>query len=201
MHRPLIRCSSTPSWPRGSGTRWAACIAAIETLTEIAGKLGVKFIYNSPVAEDQGRESRAVGERRVRPGMGASSSPTLCRQCGSALHLRGPAPQQREATQARQESCTPARRSCSTGVWTSISAARPSQRLPGWRLQGLVRARSSMSTRCPISRVSTSMRRSRTDPAAAPAGQDTLYVLVPVGHLDEAQSRIGRPWSRRPARP
>ncbi len=24
----------------------------------------------------------------------------------------------------------------------------------------------------------------RTDPAAAPAGQDTLYVLVPVGHLD-----------------
>jgi phytoene desaturase len=26
----------------------------------------------------------------------------------------------------------------------------------------------------------------RTDPAAAPAGQDTLYVLVPVGHLDAA---------------
>lgn len=25
----------------------------------------------------------------------------------------------------------------------------------------------------------------RTDPSAAPAGQDTLYVLVPVGHLDE----------------
>ena len=25
----------------------------------------------------------------------------------------------------------------------------------------------------------------RTDPAAAPEGQDTLYVLVPVGHLDE----------------
>src|SRR5512134_2975903 len=25
----------------------------------------------------------------------------------------------------------------------------------------------------------------RTDPAAAPAGQDTLYVLVPVGHLDD----------------
>lgn len=25
----------------------------------------------------------------------------------------------------------------------------------------------------------------RTDPAAAPKGQDTLYVLVPVGHLDE----------------
>jgi phytoene desaturase len=27
---------------------------------------------------------------------------------------------------------------------------------------------------------------SRTDPAAAPAGQDTLMVLVPVGHLDDA---------------
>ncbi len=26
----------------------------------------------------------------------------------------------------------------------------------------------------------------RTDPAAAPVGQDTLYVLVPVGHLDES---------------
>jgi phytoene desaturase len=27
----------------------------------------------------------------------------------------------------------------------------------------------------------------RTDPAAAPQDQDTLYVLVPVGHLDEAR--------------
>jgi phytoene desaturase len=27
----------------------------------------------------------------------------------------------------------------------------------------------------------------RVDPAAAPAGQDTLFVLVPVGHLDEQQ--------------
>jgi phytoene desaturase len=27
----------------------------------------------------------------------------------------------------------------------------------------------------------------RVDPAAAPAGQDTLYVLVPVGHLDDAR--------------
>jgi phytoene desaturase len=26
---------------------------------------------------------------------------------------------------------------------------------------------------------------SRTDPSAAPAGEDTLYVLVPVGHLDD----------------
>ena len=26
----------------------------------------------------------------------------------------------------------------------------------------------------------------RTDPSAAPAGQDTLFVLVPVGHIDEA---------------
>jgi phytoene desaturase len=29
----------------------------------------------------------------------------------------------------------------------------------------------------------------RTDPAAAPAGQDTLYVLVPVGHLDAASKQ------------
>ena len=29
----------------------------------------------------------------------------------------------------------------------------------------------------------------RTDPAAAPEGQDTLYVLVPVGHLDESQNQ------------
>jgi phytoene desaturase len=28
---------------------------------------------------------------------------------------------------------------------------------------------------------------SRTDPAAAPEGQDTLMVLVPVGHLDESK--------------
>ena len=31
----------------------------------------------------------------------------------------------------------------------------------------------------------------RVDPAAAPAGQDTLIVLVPVGHLDEAKLRTG----------
>ena len=31
----------------------------------------------------------------------------------------------------------------------------------------------------------------RTDPAAAPSGQDTLFVLVPVGHLDE---RAGQDW-------
>lgn len=29
----------------------------------------------------------------------------------------------------------------------------------------------------------------RTDPAAAPTGQDTLYVLVPVGHLDETKTQ------------
>jgi len=29
----------------------------------------------------------------------------------------------------------------------------------------------------------------RTDPAAAPKGQDTLYVLVPVGHLDAASKQ------------
>jgi phytoene desaturase len=29
----------------------------------------------------------------------------------------------------------------------------------------------------------------RTDPDAAPAGQDTLYVLVPVGHLDDNDSQ------------
>lgn len=29
----------------------------------------------------------------------------------------------------------------------------------------------------------------RTDPAAAPKGQDTLYVLVPVGHLDESSEQ------------
>jgi phytoene desaturase len=29
----------------------------------------------------------------------------------------------------------------------------------------------------------------RTDPSAAPEGQDTLYVLVPVGHLDESQNQ------------
>ena len=33
----------------------------------------------------------------------------------------------------------------------------------------------------------------RTDPEAAPAGQDTLYVLVPVGHLDE---RRNQDWPR-----
>lgn len=31
----------------------------------------------------------------------------------------------------------------------------------------------------------------RVDPAAAPAGQDTLYVLVPAGHLDEAAPQDG----------
>ena len=30
---------------------------------------------------------------------------------------------------------------------------------------------------------------SRTDPAAAPEGQDTLYVLIPVGHLDAASKQ------------
>jgi phytoene desaturase len=29
----------------------------------------------------------------------------------------------------------------------------------------------------------------RTDPAAAPSGQDTLFVLVPVGHLDETRNQ------------
>jgi phytoene desaturase len=29
----------------------------------------------------------------------------------------------------------------------------------------------------------------RTDPTCAPVGQDTLYILVPVGHLDETRSQ------------
>jgi phytoene desaturase len=37
----------------------------------------------------------------------------------------------------------------------------------------------------------------RTDPSAAPAGQDTLFVLVPAGHLDEHAAQDWEAWQTR----
>ncbi len=155
---------------------------AIESLVGIAEKLGVKFIYNAPVKKIIVKDSRVEGvltedgrEFTADVFVGNADLPYIYKQL---------LPERAEATKLDKKLYT-----CSTIMfYWGVDKQFPQIAHHNVFLGGNYRdsferifddhelpAEPSFYVHAPA----------RTDPSAAPNGQDTLYVLVPVGHLDE----------------
>lgn len=155
----------------------------IETLTAIAEKLGVRFVYNAPVTAIQAQGSRV------------NSVETADGQSWEADYFVGNAdlpyiykellPKNTQAAKLEKKSYT-----CSTIMfYWGVDKAYPQIAHHNVFLAGDYKTsfdkifkqhelpeKPSFYVHAPA----------RTDASAAPDGQDTLYVLVPVGHLDES---------------
>jgi phytoene desaturase len=157
---------------------------SIESLTSIAEKLGVKFIYNSPVKTIRTEEDRVVA---VETTDGREYSADLFIGNADLPYIyKELLPDSHEAEILGKKKYT-----CSTIMfYWGVDKIYPQIAHHNVFLGGDYKAsfdsifdqhtlpeQPSFYIHAPA----------RTDPAAAPAGQDTLYVLVPVGHLDETQ--------------
>lgn len=155
---------------------------AIESLVGIAERLGVKFIYNAPVKRIIAKDSRVEGviiedNRQFSADVyvGNADLPYIYKEL---------LPESAEAGRLDKKLYT-----CSTimfywGVDKRFpQIAHHNVLLGGEYHESFKRifndhelpAQPSFYVHAPA----------RTDPSAAPNGQDTLYVLVPVGHLDD----------------
>jgi phytoene desaturase len=154
---------------------------AIEALTAIAERLGVRFIYNCPVKHinaDKSRvESVTTADGREFAGdvfVGNADLPYIYKEL---------LPKNAEADKLDKKLYT-----CSTIMfYWGIDKQYPQVAHHNVFLGGDYRAsfeRIFKDHELPAEPSFYVHAPSRTDPAAAPAGQDTLYVLVPVGHLD-----------------
>ena len=154
----------------------------IETLTGIAEKLGVTFVYNAPVRAIQAAGSR-VDSVETQDGrvwvadyfVGNADLPYIYKEL---------LPKNSEAAKLEKKSYT-----CSTIMfYWGVDKIYPQIAHHNVFLAG--EYRDSFDSifkdhRLPEKPSFYMHAPARTDAAAAPAGQDTLYVLVPVGHLDE----------------
>lgn len=160
--------------------------AAIQALVKVAEKLGVKFIYSAPVKEILVRTGRVTGvlteDNRVFYAdifIGNADLPYIYKKL---------LPHSVAAQKLDEKLYT-----CSTIMfYWGVDKQYPQIAHHNVFLAGDYKAsfdqifkdhnlpdRPSFYVHAPA----------RTDPAAAPAGQDTLYVLVPVGHLDAASQQ------------
>ncbi len=160
----------------------------IETLAEIAAGLGVRFIYNAPVRRIELEGNRATGVlledgRRFKADVVVANAdlPYVYR------HLL---PDQAEADALERKKYT-----CSAVMfYWGVDKVYPQLGHHNVWLAGDYRAsfdRIFNDLTLPDEPSFYVHAPARTDPAAAPAGQDTLMVLVPVGHLDET---AGQDW-------
>lgn len=155
--------------------------AAIQALVKIAEKLGVKFIYNAPVKKILTNENKVLGIvlEDGRPliadlFIGNADLPYIYKEL---------LPNKAEAQKLENKLYT-----CSTIMfYWGIDKEYPQMAHHNVFLGGDYRASFDQIFKdhtlpdVPSFYVHAP---SRTDKAAAPAGQDTLYVLVPVSHLD-----------------
>jgi phytoene desaturase len=167
---------------------------AIESLTDIARKLGVRFIFDAAVQEIKVEGARVSGvvtedgrEFHADIYVGNADLPYIYK------HLLPPSKTARDLDRKLY--------TCSTimfywGVDREYPRVAHHNVFLGGDYRGSfdaifkehgLPARPSFYVHAPA----------RTDPAAAPPGQDTLYVLVPVGHLVEGDSQD---WEERVAR-
>jgi phytoene desaturase len=161
---------------------------AIESLTNIAQKLGVQFVFDTAVREVRVDKTRVSGvitdngqEFKADVYIGNADLPYIYKEL---------LPPSRTAKSLDRKQYT-----CSTIMfYWGMDQAYPQIAHHNVFLGGDYRgsfesifkehglpARPSFYVHAPA----------RTDPAAAPPGQDTLYVLVPVGHLD---GRAAQDW-------
>ncbi len=167
---------------------------AIETLVDIAEKLGVRFIYNKPVKKIKTNGSQVDSviaedgsELRADVFVGNADLPYIY---GSLL------PDNAEAARLNKKLYT-----CSTIMfYWGVDKQFPQISHHNVFLGTDYRAsfeRIFKDHELPAEPSFYIHAPARTDPGAAPLGQDTLYVLVPVGHLDteheqDWDSMVGR---------
>jgi len=157
---------------------------AIESLTEIAEKLGVKFIYNAPVKQLKVKGSKVEGvvledEREFNSDIfvGNADLPYIYKEL---------LPEKAPAKKLDKKLYT-----CSTIMfYWGVDKQYPQIAHHNVFLGGDYKAsfdRIFKDHELPDEPSFYVHAPARTDAGAAPEGQDTLYVLVPVGHLDENQ--------------
>jgi phytoene desaturase len=155
--------------------------AAIQSLTKMAEKLGVKFIYNTPVKQIVTSSKRV---ERVLTEDGKSWEADIYVGNADLPYIYNDLlPDAVEAKKLDEKLYT-----CST-IMFYWGTDKPYEQLAHHNvfLAGNYKAsfdRIFNDHTLPEQPSFYVHAPARTDPAAAPAGQDTLYVLVPVGHLD-----------------
>jgi len=161
---------------------------AIEALVAIAEKLGVRFIYNAAVKELRVDGPR-VGSVVLEDGREFSAD-VFVGNADLPYIYRELLPESREAESLQNKLYT-----CSTIMfYWGVDKRYPQLGHHNVFLGGDYRAsfdRIFKDHQLPDAPSFYVHAPARTDPAAAPEGQDTLYVLVPVGHLDE---QAGQDW-------
>lgn len=160
--------------------------AGIEALVKVAEKLGVKFIYNAPVRQLQVEGSR-VTAAELENGqvleadifVGNADLPYIYKKL---------LPDPGEAKKLDEKLYT-----CSTIMfYWGVDKQYPQIAHHNVFLGGDYKASFDQifnDHSLPDEPSFYVHAPTRTDPAAAPEGQDTLYVLVPVGHLDAASKQ------------
>jgi phytoene desaturase (3,4-didehydrolycopene-forming) len=160
--------------------------AAIEALTRVAEKLGVRFVYNAPVTAIQAEGSR-VHSVETENGtryeadlfVGNADLPYIYKEL---------LPKNREAEKLDKKLYT-----CSTIMfYWGVDKAYPQIAHHNVFLGGDYKASFDQifnEHKLPDQPSFYVHAPARTDPAAAPANQETLYVLVPVGHMDESNQQ------------
>ena len=155
--------------------------AGIQALTRIAEKLGVNFIYNAPVKRLKIQGSKVEGveledgrELKADIFVGNADLPYIYKEL---------LPESAEAKKLEDKLYT-----CSTIMfYWGVDKPYPQIAHHNVFLGGDYKASFDQifnEHTLPAVPSFYVHAPARTDPAAAPEGQDTLYVLVPVGHLD-----------------
>jgi phytoene desaturase len=156
--------------------------AAIESLVRIAERLGVKFIYNAPVKRIETNGSKVLGvvleDGRSFPSdifVGNADLPYIYKEL---------LPNKSEAKKLEDKLYT-----CSTIMfYWGVDKQYPQLGHHNVFLGGDYKASFDQifkEHKLPEKPSFYIHAPTRTDSSAAPKGQDTLYVLVPVGHLDD----------------
>src|SRR5512133_931415 len=155
--------------------------AGIEALTNVAEKLGVKFIYDSPVAKINVGKSKVES---VETESGKTYSADLFVGNADLPYIyKELLPKNAEAEKLDKKLYT-----CSTIMfYWGVDKQYPQIAHHNVFLGGDYKASFDQifnDHKLPDQPSFYIHAPARTDPAAAPKGQETLYVLVPVGHLD-----------------
>ena len=160
--------------------------AAIEALVNAAQKLGVKFVYNAPVKKLEINNNRVIGA--ITSDNSVFTADIFVGNADLPYIYKELLPDPVEAKKLDEKLYT-----CSTIMfYWGVDKQYPQIAHHNVFLGGDYKAsfdqifndhslpdQPSFYVHAPV----------RTDPAAAPEGQDTLYVLVPVGHLDAASQQ------------
>lgn len=158
----------------------------IESLADIAAARGVRFIYNAPVERIEVSNNRATGV--VLADGRQLKADIIVANADLPYVYRHLLPDQAEAERLERKKYT-----CSALMfYWGVDKIYPQLGHHNVFLAGDYRSsfdRIFENHTLPDEPSFYVHAPARTDPAAAPAGQDTLMVLVPVGHLDEAQQQ------------